>query len=122
MLLTGEYSSEDEEDYTEKNVRATFAKEKFARIRSIPHKQLQHVIEPNPPRRRAGQVTIGSHQRLIEIAIDSMHDYEDNSVPDLESDDEDQENINWASNFGVQYDGIIDMHNINIMVFLDHPD
>jgi hypothetical protein len=39
--------------------------------------------------------------------------------PDLESDDEDQENINGAPNFGVQDDGIIDTHNINIMVFPD---
>jgi hypothetical protein len=58
MLPTGEYSSEDEEDYTEKNVRATHAKAKFARIRAIPQKQLQQVIEPNPPRSRAGQFTI----------------------------------------------------------------
>ncbi len=35
----------------------------------------------------------------------------------LESDNEDQGNINGAPNFGVQDDGIIDMHNINIMVF-----
>ncbi len=48
-----------------------------------------------------------------------MHDDEDNSVPDLDSDDEDQENINGAPNFGVQDDGIIDMRNINIMVFSD---
>ncbi len=49
-----------------------------------------------------------------------MHDYEDNGVPDLESDDEDQENINGAPNFGVQDGGIIEfMYNINIMVFPD---
>ena len=48
-----------------------------------------------------------------------MHDYEDNSVPDLESDDEDQENINGAPEFWVQDDGIIDMRNINIMAFPD---
>ncbi len=46
-----------------------------------------------------------------------MHDDEDNSVPDLESDDEDQENINWAPNFGVQDDGIIDMRNITLWFF-----
>jgi hypothetical protein len=45
-------------------------------------------------------------------------------VPDLESDDEDQENFNGAPNFGVQDDGIIVMHkhkqnNITIMVFSD---
>ncbi len=49
MLPTGEYSSEDEEDCTEKNVQATYAKAKFARIQSIPQKQSQQVIEPNPP-------------------------------------------------------------------------
>jgi hypothetical protein len=46
------------------------------------------------------------------------HD-EENCLPNLESDDEDQENINGAPNFGVQDDGITDMHNINIMVFPD---
>jgi hypothetical protein len=46
-----------------------------------------------------------------------MHDDEDNGVPYLESDDEDQENINRAPNYGVQDDGIIDMHTINIMFF-----
>jgi hypothetical protein len=54
MLQTGEYSLEDEEDYTEKNVRATYAEAKFARIRSIPQKQLQQVIEPIPPRSMVG--------------------------------------------------------------------
>jgi hypothetical protein len=87
MLSTGEYSLEDEEDYTEKNVRATNAQAKFARIRSIPQKQLQQVIEPNPPRSRAEQTTTCSHQCLVDIVIDSMLDNEDNSVPDLESDD-----------------------------------
>ncbi len=44
------------------------------------------------------------------MAIDSMHDDEDNSVPYLESDDEDQENINEAINFGVQDDGWYAQH------------
>ena len=86
MLWTGEYSSKDEEDYTEKNVQATYAKAKFARIQSIPQKQLQQVIEPNQQRSRTGQdrqVTTRSHQRLINIAIGSMHDDEDNGVLDL---------------------------------------
>jgi hypothetical protein len=48
-----------------------------------------------------------------------MHDDEDNGVPYLESDDGDQENINGAPNFGVQDDGVINMRNINIMVFSD---
>ncbi len=37
----------------------------------------------------------------------------------MESDDEDQENINGAPNFGVQDDCVINMHNINIMVLSD---
>jgi hypothetical protein len=41
MLPTGKCSSEDEEDYMETNVRATYANAKFARIRPIPQKQLQ---------------------------------------------------------------------------------
>jgi hypothetical protein len=48
-----------------------------------------------------------------------MRDDEVNSVPDLESDYEDQENINGAPNYGVQDDGIFGMHNINIMFFPD---
>jgi hypothetical protein len=48
-----------------------------------------------------------------------MHDDEDNSMPDLEFDDEGQENIDGAPNLGVKDGGIIDMHNINIMVFPD---
>ncbi len=43
-----------------------------------------------------------------------------NSVPDLVSDDDNQESINDTPNFGVQDDGIIEyMHNINIMSFPD---
>jgi hypothetical protein len=38
MLLTGDYSdSEEEEDYPEQNVRATFAQAKFTRIQPIIH-------------------------------------------------------------------------------------
>ncbi len=50
MLPTGEDSSEDEEDYAEKNVQATHTKAKFARIRSIPKKRLQPAIALNQPR------------------------------------------------------------------------
>jgi hypothetical protein len=50
-----------------------------------------------------------------------MRDDEDNGVPNLpvESDDKDQGNINGAPNFWVQDDDIIDMHNINMIVFPD---
>ncbi len=79
------------------------------------------MIEPNQQRSRTGQdrqVTTRSHQRLINIAIElMMHDDENNCVPNVESDDEDQKNINGAPNSGVQDDGIIDMHNINVMIF-----
>ncbi len=40
-------------------------------------------------------------------------------MPDLESDYEDQESLNVTQKFEVQDDGIINMHNINIMAFPD---
>ncbi len=48
MLLTGDYSdSEEEEDYPEQNVRATYAKEMFARIQPIIQKKTVRMeIEP----------------------------------------------------------------------------
>ncbi len=67
---------------------------------------------------RAGQVLTSPHQRLIDLAIDFMQDDEYSSMPDLETDDEDQASINSTPNLGVQNDGIIEcMHNITIMVF-----
>ncbi len=49
-----------------------------------------------------------------------MQDDEDSGPPDLESDDDDQENVNVIPKFEVQDDGIIEyMHNINIMAFPD---
>ncbi len=69
MLPTGDYDSEEVEDYTEQNVRATSAKAKFARIQPISQKQkVQQGIVPNPKRSRAGQAITCSHQRLIELA------------------------------------------------------
>ncbi len=60
---------------------------------------------PNPKRSRAGQVIIRSHQRLIDLAIDFLQEDDHNGVPDLVSDDDDQESINGTPNFGVQDDG-----------------
>jgi hypothetical protein len=54
MLPTGDYSgSEEEENYPKKNVRATYAKAKFARIKPIIQLQNDQVeIEPRPARTR----------------------------------------------------------------------
>ncbi len=93
MLPTGDYDSdsEEEEDYTDQNVRATYAKAKFARIHPISQKQkVQQEIVPNPKRSRAGQFIPRSHQRLIDLVKNSLQDDEDNCVPDLVSDNDDQ--------------------------------
>ncbi len=124
MLPTGDsdYSDlEEEEDYPEQNVRATYAKENFARIQPIIQKKTVRMeIKPRPTRTRAGQVITRTHQRLIDLAVDSCKDDEDIGLPDLETDDEDQESVNVIPQFEVQDDGIVDfMHNINIMTFPD---
>jgi hypothetical protein len=49
-----------------------------------------------------------------------LQDDEDIGMPDLESDDDDQESVNVMPQPEVQDDGIIEyMHNINIMTFPD---
>jgi hypothetical protein len=61
-----------------------------------------------------------NHQRLIDVAIDSLQDDDDSGPPDLESCDDEQETENVAPQFEVQDDGMIEfMHNINIMQFPD---
>ncbi len=74
MLLTGDNSdSEEEDNFSEPNVQATYAKAKFARIQpTIQKKTSQMDVEPGPTRTRAGQVITRTHQRLINIAIDSL--------------------------------------------------
>ncbi len=64
MLPTGDYSDwEEEGDYLEQNVRATYAKAKFARIQPIIQRQgVRMEIEPRPIKTRAGQVITRSHQ------------------------------------------------------------
>ncbi len=59
-----------------------------------------------------------THQRLIDLAINSLQDDEDSGPPDLESDDDNQESDNVTKKFEVQDDGEF-MHNINIMAFPD---
>jgi hypothetical protein len=55
---------------------------------------------------------------VVHLAIDSLQDDEDIGIPDLESDDDDQESVNVMPQSEVQDDGIIEyMHNINIMTF-----
>ncbi len=58
MVPTGDLiDSEEEEDYLVQNVRATYAKAKFARIQPIIQQQTVQVeTEPMPTRVRAGQV------------------------------------------------------------------
>jgi hypothetical protein len=108
MLPTGNSSdSKEEEDYPEQNASATYAKTKFARIQPvIPKKTVQREIEPRPTRTRAGQVMTRTHQRLIDLAIDSLQDDEDSCPPDLETDDDDQESVNVIPQFEVQVDGL----------------
>ncbi len=63
-----------EDDYPEQNAKATYATVKFARIQpTIQKKTSQMDVEPGPTRTRAGQV-ITSHQRLIDVAIDSLQE------------------------------------------------
>ncbi len=98
MLLTGSYSDlEEEEDCPEQNARATYAKAKCACIQLIIQKKTQAVrmeIEPWPTRTRAGQVMTRTHQRLIDLAMDSLQEDEDSGPSDLETDDDDQESVN----------------------------
>jgi hypothetical protein len=72
MLLTGGEitDSGEEEDYPEQNVRATYAKAKFARNRPI----IQGQSVQMPTKVRAGQVISRTHQHLIDLAIGSMVD------------------------------------------------
>jgi hypothetical protein len=122
MLPTGDNSdSEEEDDYPEQNARATYAKGKFARIQPIIQKMTSQMdIEPRPTNSRAGQVMTRTHQRLIDLVIDSLQDEEDSGLSDLETDYDNQESVNVIPQFEVQDDSMIEfMHNINIMTFPD---
>jgi hypothetical protein len=77
-------------------------------------------VEPRPISTRAGQVITRTHQRLIDVAIDSLQDDEDSGPPNLETDDDGQGNKNVVPRFEVQDDSMLEfMHTINIMHFLD---
>ncbi len=121
ILPTGGNSdSEEENDYPEQNVQATYAKAKFACIQPIIQKKTSRLdVEPGPTRTRAGQVITRTHQRLIDIATDSLQE-DDYVGPSLETDDDEQGSVNVIPQFEVQDDGMIEsMHNINIMTFYD---
>ncbi len=61
-----------------------------------------------------------THQRLIDLAMDSLQDDEDSGPFDLETNDDDQESGNLIPQFEVQDDGVFEfMHNINITIFPD---
>ncbi len=118
MLPTGNNSdSEEEEDYPDSNARATYAHAKFARVLPPSQKKTSQLeVEPRPIRTRAGRVMTSTHQRLIDVAIDSLQEDEDGGPPDLESDDDEQGTENVTPQFAVQDDGMIEfVHNINIM-------
>ncbi len=67
---------------------------------------------------RAGQEITIAHHRLVDLA--SMQDDAHIGMPDLVSDDDDQESIDGTPDFEVQDDGIIEyMHNITIITFPD---
>jgi hypothetical protein len=118
MLPTGDNSDSEEEDYyPEPNARATYTKAKFARIQpTIQKRTSQKDVEPRPIRRRAGQVITRTHQRLIDVAIDFLQEDDYSGLPDLETDDDEQESGNVVPQFEVQVDIMIEfMHNVNIM-------
>ncbi len=55
LVTTLSLHSEEEEDYPEHNVKATYTKAKFASIQPIIQKQTVRMeIEPRPTRTRAG--------------------------------------------------------------------
>jgi hypothetical protein len=57
---------------------------------------------------------------LIDVAIDSLKEDDYSGLPDLETDDDEQESVNVVPQFEVQDDSMIEfMHNINIMIFPD---
>jgi hypothetical protein len=63
MLPTGNNSdSEEEHDYSEPNVQATYAKARFARIQpTIQKKTSQMDVEPGPTRTSAEHVVTSTH-------------------------------------------------------------
>ncbi len=57
---------------------------------------------------------------MIDVAIDSLKEDDYSGLPDLETDDDEQESVNVVPQFEVQDDSMIEfMHNINIMIFPD---
>jgi hypothetical protein len=87
LILIGtcraQFSDLDEEkDYPEQNVQATYSKAKIEHIQPIIQQQTVQVeIEPKPTRGRLGQLITRTHQRLIDLAIDSSQDYEHIGMP-----------------------------------------
>ncbi len=58
------------------NAKATYAKAKFASIQTTIQKKTSHMdVEPGLTRTRAAQVVTSTHQRLIDLAIDSLQDH-----------------------------------------------
>jgi hypothetical protein len=77
-------------------------------------------VEPGPTRTRAVQVVTRTHRRLIDLAIDSLQEDDYSCLPNLETDDDEQESVNVVPLFEVQDASMIEfMHTINIMIFPD---
>jgi hypothetical protein len=77
-------------------------------------------VAPRPTRTRAGQAITSTHQRLIDVAIDSLQEDDYSGLSDLETDDDEQGSGNIVPQFEVQDDCMMEfMHNINIMTFPD---
>ncbi len=60
-------------------------------------------VGPSPMRTSAGQVMTRTHQRLINIAINSLQEDEYSGLPNLETVDDHQESGNVITQFEVQY-------------------
>ncbi len=131
MLPTAHSDSEEEDDYSEPNIQANARRKSllaFNQVEPTIQKKTSQMnverLEPKPTRTRAEQVITRTHQRLIELAIDPLQEDDYSglpaTLPNMETDDDDQESVNVISQFEVQSDGMNElMHNINIMTFPD---
>ncbi len=67
----------------------------FARIQPTIQKKTSRMDDaPGPTRKRAGQVITHTHQRLIDVAIDSLQEDDYSGLPDVETNDDEQESGN----------------------------
>jgi hypothetical protein len=103
-MLPTDYNSdsEEEDDYPspEENVRATYSNAKFARIQPTIQKTTSQMdVEPEPTRTRAGQFITRTDQQSIDSDIGSLQDKDCSGLPDLETDNDEQERVNAIPQF-----------------------